>query len=503
LVLFNSLPFICVFLPVVALIFFLLARWSHKVAIGWLCLASLAFYGWWNVHYLALLLASVVFNYGCGFGIARLRTTRPHSARAFVTFAVAADLLLLGYYKYLGFFAGAASHLFGMGGGAWDSFSLILPLGISFFTFTQIAFLADAYGGKASEFNFLHYLLFVTYFPHLIAGPILHHAQMMPQFRQRDTYWLNWDNVALGLTVFIIGLGKKVLLADSLSQLAKPVFEAAAQGRVPSAFDAWAGALAYTLQLYFDFSGYTDMAIGVSCIFNIRLPLNFDSPYKARNIVDFWRRWHMTLSAFLRDYLYIPLGGNRHGKPRRYLNLFLTMLLGGLWHGAGWTFVVWGGLHGVYLAGNHAFHALRVRMGSETRTFGWAGRLISTALTFLCVVSAWVIFRADNFATALRMLAGMSGNHPVPAAQAALAIEKSPQLAMFEIALGLLIVWTLPNTQQWTRLPQARGAEDVPAQSFGWQPGRWWNWLPFGFVLGFVLLTLHSAPPSEFLYFQF
>lgn len=285
-----------------------------------------------------LLLASIAFNYGAGYWIGIKRTLQiDKQAKLALIVAITVNLLLLGYFKYVNFFIVSANQFFGSHFPLRD---IILPLGISFFTFTQIAFLVDVYCGIACEYNIIHYLLFVTYFPHLIAGPVLHHRQMMPQFADPDTYRINPEHIAIGLTAFILGLAKKVLIADDLSEYATPVFNAARDGSMPMLFEAWIGALAYTLQIYFDFSGYSDMAIGLSLMFNVRLPLNFDSPYKATNIIEFWRRWHMSLSSFLRDYLYIPLGGNRKGNIRRYANLMATMLLGGLWHGAGWTFIV-------------------------------------------------------------------------------------------------------------------------------------------------------------------
>jgi len=264
----------------------------------------------------------------------------------------------------------------------------VLPLGISFFTFQKIALLADAYEGKIQSLNFLDYALFVLFFPQLIAGPIVHHSEAMSQFQTRGP--VQASVIAMGLTIFAIGLANKVLLADSLAVYATPQFDAAAAGAPLSFLAAWSGALAYTLQLYFDFSGYTDMAIGAALLFGVRLPLNFNSPYKARNIIDFWRRWHMTLSRFLRDYLYIPLGGNRHGKLSRYLNLFITMLFGGLWHGAGWTFIFWGALHGFYLAINHGWEALLARFGAGDVNPGGARRLGAQVVTFLAVVVGWV-----------------------------------------------------------------------------------------------------------------
>ncbi len=411
--LFNSPQFIYLFLPIVLMGFLWLARSSHRIAATWLTASSLFFYGWWNPAYVGLLIGSIFFNYGMGLVLAR-DATRPAAQRRsgaaaqrrayLLAFGVGANLALLGYYKYTNFFLGTIDAMIGT---HWKLDEIILPLGISFFTFTQIAFLVDAWRGIAREFNFIHYGLFVTYFPHLIAGPILHHKEMMPQFGRKDTYHLNWENLAVGLIIFAIGLWKKVVLADGVAIYAKPVFAAAGHGATLSFLEAWAGALAYSLQLYFDFSGYSDMAIGISRLFGITLPLNFNSPYQALNITDFWRRWHMTLSRFLRDYLYVPLGGNRRGKPRRYANLMITMLLGGLWHGAGWTFVIWGGLHGLYLVIHHAWEGV-TRCSGLRGGRGWT-RALAWLCTFLAVVVGWVFFRAESLPAALNMLAGMSG----------------------------------------------------------------------------------------------
>jgi alginate O-acetyltransferase complex protein AlgI len=294
-------------------------------------------------------------------------------------------------------------------GSHWDIGRVILPIGISFYSFTQIAFLVDTCRGKVREANVIHYGLFVTYFPHLIAGPVLHHAQMMPQFAYASIYRPRAGNLTAGLVIFCLGLFKKVVLADGVSPYADAVFKAADLGQMPSTPEAWIGAVAYTLQLYFDFSGYSDMAIGLSWMFNVRLPFNFDSPYRATSISDFWRRWHISLSTFLRDYLYIALGGNRRGAVRRYANLTITMLLGGLWHGASWSFVIWGGLHGLYLALNHGFRAM---LGERivTRLDGsrvWT--LVAWALTMLAVVVGWVFFRAESLGGAQRILAAMAG----------------------------------------------------------------------------------------------
>ncbi len=313
------------------------------------------FYGWWSTTYIPLLLASIVFNYTVGYIIAKNHERARAKSKAALYVGVISNLLLLCYYKYSNFFLGEVARSTGV---HMPTLELVLPLGISFFTFTQIAFLVDAWKGKAQEYNFWHYLLFVTWFPHLIAGPILHHGQMMPQFKDPEIYRIRSRNISIGVALFAVGLGKKLLLADPISTYADPVFHAAATGQAIGPMIAWVGAIAYTLQIYFDFSGYSDMAVGLSMLFGIHLPINFNSPYKARNIIEFWRRWHMTLSQFLRDYLYIPLGGNRKGETRRLVNLMLTMLLGGLWHGANWTFVIWGALHGAYLCINHMFQKI-------------------------------------------------------------------------------------------------------------------------------------------------
>jgi D-alanyl-lipoteichoic acid acyltransferase DltB (MBOAT superfamily) len=443
---------------------------------------------------------------------------------------VAADLALLGYFKYANFFLASANQLLGL---SRPTLGIVLPLGISFFTFTQIAFLVDAYRGAAREYSFVHYLMFVTYFPHLIAGPLFHHAQMMPQFVSRETYRVDLENVGAGISIFVLGLAKKVLIADGLAEYASPVFDAVRDGKVLMFAEAWLGALAYSLQLYFDFSGYSDMAVGLALMFNVRLPLNFDSPYQAASIIEFWRRWHMTLSAFLRDYLYIPLGGNRKGKARRYVNLLTTMLLGGLWHGAGWTFVVWGGLHGAYLVINHAWRACK-------RSWGWGegGRIAmyaGTGLTFLAVAIGWVFFRADSLSSAWALLSAMTGRNgfSLPAGLEARFGEPAASLsgttlvfdgltpvtgisggsAALGIAFGLALCWCFPNVRRimsdfrpvWEDLDG--GAARRPSAR---RPkGRFLEWrlsLRHAIVTGallFLSLLLLSSRQSEFLYFQF
>ena len=509
--LFNSYIFILCYLPITCFVFFSLGKRSHYLAATWLTAASFLFYAWWSPDYVVLLLGSITFNYFFGRFIAR-RFDEGHAKanKIALASAVSANLLLLIYYKYTNLLVASANELFGTG---FHIGAIVLPIGISFFTFTQIAFLVDASKGLAKEYRFIHYCMFVTYFPHLIAGPVLHHKEMMPQFSDEKTYRLNYDNLALGMTLFTFGLAKKLLLADNLSIYATPVFDAAAAGTKIGFLEAWGGSLSYALQIYFDFSGYTDMAIGLSQMFGVKLPINFYSPYKALNIIDFWRRWHITLSRFLRDYLYIPLGGNRKGKARRYLNLFMTMLLGGIWHGANWTFLAWGGLHGIYLIVNHAWQGLLTRLG-WTQTGHGAYRLFCGAITFLSVVVAWVFFRAESIPAATKIVSGMLGKNglgiPVkwldersgainwlldhgayPSTNTLFAAGAESRM----IALSLAICWLLPNTV------------DIFSDS-AMGKARWWSWTTNkAWTMATVILGFFSflsiSGLSEFIYFQF
>ncbi|HZZ95351.1 MAG TPA: MBOAT family protein [Usitatibacter sp.] len=491
--LFNSYPFALAFLPIVVAGFFLVARWHRRAAAGWLVIASLVFYGWWSPAYIVMLLGSAVFNFTAGAALARSRS------RALLALGIAGNLLLLGYYKYANFFLGTLNQVAGT---HFPALAIVLPIGISFYTFTQIAYLVDAHRGLARDYDLVHYLLFVTYFPHLVAGPLLHHGQVMPQFDDPGTYRPQAANINLGLMLFATGLFKKVVLADRFALIATPVFDAAANGVPPTAASGWIGAIAYALQLYFDFSGYCDMALGLSWLFNVRLPLNFFSPYRARDMIDFWRRWHMTLSAFLRDYLYIPLGGNRHGRVRRYINLVVTMLLGGLWHGASWTFVAWGAMHGAYLCVNHAWRAFRRRTVSPPLP-----AVVGVTITLVCVIVAWVPFRARDLHSAgviLRGMAGMNGIGwdawksrlfpPVVLPTSAPDLSEGGWLM-----LGLAIVFLLPNIYQLAQRATLAPQVDPP------RAPRAVRWLAFatGVLFFLALRAMSPSAPSPFLYFQF
>lgn len=477
--LFNSYPFILLFLPVVLAGYFWLGRRGNLAPVIWLALASLAFYATGNWQFVALLLASIAFNYGVGWLLIAAQLL-PSQRRAALVLGVAGDLLVLGIFKYAGFAADNVNALTG----THLEVHILLPVGISFYTFTQIAFLVDAWRGQVAAYALPHYALFVTYFPHLIAGPILHHKDMIPQFEQEKTRHPDAHLLLCGIIIFAIGLFKKTCLADGIQPLVALAFEA----RSPGFDQAWLGALAYTFQLYFDFSGYSDMAIGISLMFGIFLPVNFNSPYKATSIVDFWRRWHMTLSQFLRDYLYIPLGGNRRGRVLRYVNLMITMLLGGLWHGAAWTFVAWGVLHGAYLCINHAFNAL---VPSVPTLLAGPVRVAGTVLTFLAVVIAWVFFRAESVASALRVLDAMADPTNV-------AFGREEIAALVQVAIYAALVWLAPNTQ--TIMGYDHGCRRVGEAL---RAGRMRPLVLYGasLVLAFGILGIQSH--SEFIYFRF
>ena len=388
--LFNSYIFIFVFLPVVwGLYFFLQRHTSQALSQGFLVVSSLFFYAWWNAVYLPIILVSMGFNYYIGN---HLRAGEKQK-RYWLLFGVIANLALLGYFKYMDFFISNINIMIGTN---ISLLHLALPLAISFFTFQQVAYLVDSYRKETKSYNFLNYALFVTFFPQLIAGPIVHHKEMMPQFAKKENQGINSKHVATGLFIFSMGLFKKVVIADTFAIWATQGFDNA---QTLNLIEAWVTSLSYTFQLYFDFSGYTDMAIGVALLFNIKLPINFNSPYKATSIQDFWRRWHITLSRFLKDYIYIPLGGNRKGEFRTYANLFTTFLLGGLWHGAGWTFIIWGAMHGFALM----LHRMWQNLGLKMPT------LLAWFVTFNFINIAWVFFRANSFEDALKVLYGMFG----------------------------------------------------------------------------------------------
>lgn len=525
--LFNSYEFIFIFLPITLLVFFYIGRnFSGKTAAASLVVASLFFYAWWNAAYVTLLLLSMVVNYITGYCI---KNSPDRGRRSFVIIGITFNLLLLGYFKYANFFVENIASVFE---NDLTIAPIILPLAISFFTFQQIAYLVDVYKGKISGYGIIEYSLFVSFFPQLIAGPIVHHAQVMPQFIKQSFAKIKIDEFAAGLSIFAIGLFKKVVLADGIATYANTAFKNAATVSSLDFLAAWGGALSYTFQLYFDFSGYSDMAIGIALFFGITLPVNFYSPYKAQSIIEFWRRWHITLSSFLRDYVYIPLGGNRHGHTRRYANLIATMVLGGLWHGAAWTFVFWGLLHGAYLMINHAWHLTKDHIITVPLIPKSVSHFLSWGCTFFAIVIGWVFFRADSFSTAVKLIKGMLGTNGISVPQAlATKIENiAPNLlellqintylgggSVFIytwawIALLAFIAFFLPNTIQLMAKFNTVFADTVASNEkiikptskrisqLQWKPTMPWAIL-IAIVFAIAILSLNSA--SEFLYFRF
>ena len=453
--LFNSFEFIAFWIAV-ALVFLTLLNGRPQAQKALLVAASLFFYAWWRFDYLFLLLASIGVNFSIGQLLER-RHQMGQSRAGLLALGVGANLLTIGYFKYFGLMVETGSALSGAG---WTVPAIILPLAISFFTFQQIAYLVDASKGEAKAGSLLDYMVFVTFFPQLIAGPIVHHKEMMPQFAALGSQKGKIaTNLAVGMMFFAMGLVKKIAGADKVADYSDSLFTAVAAGANPTMQEAWFGTIAYSLQIYFDFSGYSDMAIGIARVFGIVLPLNFFSPYQATSIIDFWRRWHITLSRFLRDYLYIPLGGGRVIKARRYANLMITMVLGGLWHGAAWTFVVWGGLHGAYLVINHLWRWLKTRLGWR-KEGGILARCGSALLTFVAVSIAWVFFRAETFPQAWTVLTAMFDPGHLAMTIEGLSfvgtetfaeadISRIPKSANLEtLLLFLAIVWFLPNTSQ-------------------------------------------------------
>lgn len=511
--LFNSYEFILVYLPIAFFGFYAVARAGRVPAHVFLTIVSFWFYASWSLTYGILLVAQLLFNFVAGRAIAKAKANASGSdaARSITIVSVVANVALLGYFKYANFFLDTAGQLTGFDFG---HLNIILPLAISFHTFQQISYLVDEYRGGAERYSFLEYCLFVLFFPQLIAGPIVRHADLITSIRRMPLV-PHLRSIVEGLAFFCLGLAKKIIIADPLSGLADPVFEVAGSAP-PDATSAWVALVAFGLGLYFDFSGYSDMAIGLSRLFGIRLPYNFASPYQSTSIIEFWRRWHITLSDWLRDYLYIPLGGSRRGRGRRYVNLFVTMLLGGLWHGASWNFVIWGGLHGGYLTVNHAWRSATKGTGLRMAPLlGWA-------LTFVAVSLAWVFFRAADVSSASAMIRGLAGLNGAFSAEAAflLGIPYGPGSAPIDLSpfafsryvynysavalliVGGFIVVALPNTQDIIDRAERR-SWGLPARLLGlrsWSPTPLWG-------VGLALLVLFSmtrlSEVRQFVYFQF
>lgn len=522
--LFNSYVFIFLFLPVALGGFYALASWSGpKAARLWVVLASLYFYGYWNLFgispveqldlayflewnrwkYLVLFFTSLAVNFAIGRWIER-SVQSDARRRALLVIGVVFDLGLLAYFKYAGFLQENVNELFGT---SYSTFNdIILPIGISFYTFQQIGYLVDAYRGVTQERSFLDYLLFICSFWQLIAGPIVHHRQIIPQLRQKDPYRFNRTNFSIGVTVFTIGLFKKLVLADSLALFANRLFALpdGGEGYDPTTLDAWIGALCYMHQVYFDFSGYSDMAIGLGRMFNVAVPTNFNSPYKSVSIIQFWRRWHITLSLFLREYCYYPLGGNRGTKTAKYRNLFITMILAGIWHGANWTFIIFGILHGAMLTMNHWWRELqgKTKYDQQIPLFHFCGYVL---LTYFLLCVTLVIFRADSVTDAWIIYKAMFAVESVPDGMRTVTTLPGVGVALVYYFIGLFVVWFLPNTNQFMNIvgPGESRQDNIEwglARTLRWKPNVFWSIVT---AVMFVIALVNLPKANEFLYFQF
>jgi alginate O-acetyltransferase complex protein AlgI len=539
--LFNSYPFLFGFLPVVLAGFYILGARRRDWALLWLTAASLFFYAWWRPINVFLIAPSILINYGLSRALEHTRDTKPAQAKVILVVGILFNICFLGYFKYLNFFESSLNDAFGTG---FILTHLILPLGISFITFQKIAFLVDVHGGRVDRFTLADYGLFVLFFPQLIAGPIVHYREMMPQFRAAECRY-DPQNVAVGATLFFFGLAKKLVLADPLSALVAPLYTQAAAGTPQTATEAWMAAFGFTLQIYFDFSGYSDMALGLARCFGIKLPVNFNSPLKATSIIDFWLRWHVSLTRFLTAYIYNPMSlaltrrrmaqgktvfGGRNTSIGAYLSLLamptmLTMLVSGFWHGAGYTYILWGLLHGAFLCVNHAWRMLRPRIWNDTKIYNKHAAPFGFVLTFLSVVTAMVLFRAPTAGSAWLLWKGMVGVYGVDLPQAvfsrlggivplltSLGVHSawtSGSLLMnatIRIALLLAIALLLPNTlQMLAAFEPALGIKPDKTQSSSerlltWRPNRTWA-IGLAFVAFAGILSLGQL--SEFLYWQF
>ena len=505
--LFFETTFIFLFLPVVLIVYLTLRNYcSQRLLNYYLIIISLIFYSCWNIYYLPLLIISIVFNFFMLYSMNKYNTLKIY----ILIFGIIVNLSVLIYFKYIGMVIDLM--------GYFNSFNnhteVLLPLGISFFTFLQIAFLVDAYRQGSSKVEFTKFTLFVVFFPHLIAGPLVHHSQLIPQFNKKQGEI--WKNLSLGMTVFAIGLFKKLVLAIPPQNWADTMFTGASSGVAYSSIDAWTGIISFTLLIYFDFSAYSDMALGLSLLFGIKLPINFNSPYKSASIIEFWRRWHITLSNYLRDYLYFSLGGSRKGLYRQYVNLLIVMLIGGLWHGASWLFVIWGGFHGILLVFNHIWRRL---------SYFKIPNFVGVFITFYFVALAWIPFRADSINSAINILKGafFINGTILPTHYATLLPNNIVDLLInigirFEsmsvygggkqtavLLILLLIVFILPNTQQ-IMSRYSISLEKISSKSYPevlyWKPTIVLSILS-GAMLAYLMLLVLQGGAGEFIYFQF
>ena len=512
--LFNSYEFIFLFLPVAFTVFYLIAGKNHNGALAWLALVSLFSYGYWSLYALPILIGSIIFNYSSALFLANSET---RNRKLLLFFAITSNLLVLAFFKYSNFFIDNTNALRSLLGLAtFDYLDVILPIGISFFTFTQMAFLMDSYHGKVKERNFLHYIAFVTFFPYIFSGPIIHHRQVMPQFSSHENSKLSSHKIMLGITIFVIGLSKKLLIADNLSSYANLLFDGTKMGEVPHFMISWLGSLAYTFQLYFDFSGYSDMAVGLALFFGVLIPINFNAPFKATNIIDFWQRWHISLTKYIGEYLYNPLTlrFTRLGFDRGpfidtlyslILPTIITFLIIGIWHGPSWTYVLFGGMHGLFLIINHLWRRLKPsqkKLNPIKTSLNWL-------ITFLSVNASFVMFRSENISIAGEIYKGMLGINGLNLSEnysgailkdivkGIWQVENMPIETILQsfllLLLGFALVLFFPSSSKYASLKQSDSKLFFVSSIWG----------PIALAFLFVLSVMQLGKTSQFLYFQF
>jgi D-alanyl-lipoteichoic acid acyltransferase DltB (MBOAT superfamily) len=433
--LFKSFPYIFLFLPISVIVYFSLNKVSETAGKYWLVIVSLVFYCFGTLTYLPLLLSSIVINYAVNIAIRKNNKNNSETSapvlKVYLAIGIIFNVVLLAFFKYADFFIANINQISSLN---ISFLRLAIPLAISFYTFQQITYLVDTYRNEIKDTDFLNYSIFITFFPRLLMGPITRYNEVIPQFQFASQKHVDYRNMSLGLFIFFIGLCKSVVIADTFGIYADLGY---ATNQSLSLAEAWITSLSYTFQIYFDFSGYTDMAIGTAYFFNIKLPFNFNSPYLAVNIQDFWRRWHITLSRFLRDYIYIPLGGNRKGEILTYINIMITFLIGGFWHGAGWTFIIWGGIHGTALCINRVWHKFNIKIS----------RLVAIFITFNTVNIAWIFFRAKSLHDAINVLKAMVGLNALKGLTVFKSISNIDHaIALIIASISVLMIFTLRNS---------------------------------------------------------
>ena len=483
--LFNSYIFILLFLPLVLTGYFVL---NHVKRYTWanvyLILMSLWFYGYYNPKYLLVICGSILFNYALAYGMNHISFHNKKQKQVLLTFGIFVNCASIFYFKYFNFFVENINHIFQID---VPIKNIVLPLGISFFTFQQISYLIDSYRGQTKNYRFMEYVLFVVYFPQLVAGPIVLHNEMIPQFRDIRRRNVNYHNISHGFYIFTIGLFKKVMIADTLSKAVS--FGYGAVGEL-SCTEALIVSVSYTLQLYFDFSGYCDIASGIACMMNISLPQNFNSPYRATSIVDFWNRWHMSLTRFLREYIYFPLGGSKRGKAKTYLNIMIVFLVSGIWHGANWTFIIWGLLHGVL----NCLNRLTKKLWDKIPL------VIQWIFTFSIVNALWVIFRSESMRQAIEFFCHMFDFHNLGIQEELAACFRLKEFTFFlpEQLLGVSVSYWMMALILIGTLGLSVKAKNSSEIIFKETKGR-----AIITVILFVWSVFSLSGLSEFLYFGF